>query len=117
MMKKVLTGTIIAACILLLVLTGVVLLRPKPARPVHPPPQLAVNQPKFLNKQTMVISGKTDPGVTVMVDDSPVSVNNDGSFSVTLSGDKVSSRIMRVTAIDTSGAENVMELDIIPPDS
>ncbi len=115
MKRKALVGTITAVCIVLLVVAGVMLAKPKPAPPVHPPPQLAVNQPKFLNNQTMVISGKTDPGVTVIVDESSVPVNKDGAFSVTLSGAKVSSRIMRVTAVDSSGAENVVELDIIPP--
>ncbi|MDA8441355.1 MAG: hypothetical protein M0Z55_03170 [Peptococcaceae bacterium] len=90
------------------------MLRPKPIIVKPTPPSLHLADPKYVNNTTMVISGSTDPGATLLINGVSVAVQADGTFTQTYKGTIVS-QIMRVEAISTAGVEDVADLDIIPP--
>lgn len=110
--KKWLIGSV---CVLAIVAGIVVHFSKHTPQPALQPPYLQVNDPKYTNNNTMIISGRTSPGAGVLVGSTEVHVQKDGSFSVTLGSSAVNSSILRVVASAPDGLENVDELDIIPP--
>lgn len=100
--------------VLCIVIAAAVKLTPHQSTPVHQPPQLTVSEPKAINTQTLVVTGKSDPGDSVFVDGVKISPKADGSFELTLTGSQTASRIMRIVAAN-QWYETVSDVDIIPP--
>jgi len=109
MNKKVLIST----SIVIFILVVVALIPLFKLGPFHQPPSLTLDEPKYEAK-SVIISGKTDPGLSVFFDGVPVQVSTIGSFSSTVAGD---SRILTVVAVDKNGARTTKDVNIVPSDS
>jgi len=77
-------------------------------------PELILNTPQWINQQTVSISGTTDKGVSLLVEAVRNKVNDDGTFTVILSGKDASSRIVRFEVISNSGERTIREVDLTP---
>jgi transcriptional regulator with XRE-family HTH domain len=74
------------------------------------PPTLLIIEPKesqIISSNTLQVNGKTDPDVTITVNNQPVIVNSDGSFSDQIDVNKNMTEI-KIIAKSRSGKETVV---------
>lgn len=80
------------------------------------PPALAVDQPKegqVVMQKTLLVSGKTDTDSTVLVNNQPTVVDENGNFTVSIEVAPTTSQIV-VKATSRSGRETIVSRKIIP---
>ena len=80
------------------------------------PPQLVLTAPsegQVINETTLTVSGKTDPQVVIKINNQPVLIEEDGSFSSEIDIFEGTREII-VKAISRSGKETVIRRNIKP---
>lgn len=80
------------------------------------PPALAVDQPKegqIVSQRTLLVSGRTDTDSTVLVNNQPTVVDENGNFTVTIEITPTTSEIV-VKATSRSGRQSLVSRKIVP---
>lgn len=71
------------------------------------PPRLQLRAPLFLGGNFFTISGTTEPGATVFVNDEEADVNSDGTFQKVTTVSKIGQNNVVVKAVDAAGNQAI----------
>src|SRR5436190_255303 len=77
------------------------------------PPKLVMKKPFLIGSQFYIISGTTDPGATVFVNDEEADVDSKGGFQKLVSLDKLGQNTIVIKAVNAAGATNVQNQTVI----
>jgi hypothetical protein len=77
------------------------------------PPKLVMKKPFLIGSQFYIISGTTEPGATVFVNDEEADVDSKGGFQKLVSLEKLGQNTIVIKAVNASGATNVQNQTVI----
>ena len=77
------------------------------------PPRLILNRPFFIGSQFYTISGTTEPGATVFINDEEVDVNSKGEFQKLIGFGKLGPNTVVIKAADAAGNTTVKNQTVI----
>lgn len=77
------------------------------------PPKLVMKKPFLIGSQFYIISGTTEPGATVFVNDEEADVDSKGGFQKLVSLDKLGQNTIVIKAVNAAGVTNVQNQTVI----